>query len=378
MTHPGATWAWAGAAAAVALGITNPIALAAMLAALLLVVAAHQDRSAPHAQSLRVLLAIGVFVTAARFFLLAIFPPAGSGPVIVTLPAFRPEGWLTGMTIGGPIYVASVIAAAYDSLRLFVVLAACGSAVALTSPSRLISVLPGALYEFGVSAAIGVSLAPAAHASATAQLRMRRLRGKPTKGPRAWLAVARPMLDETLDRAADMAASMDSRGFGRAIAASPMQQRLTRTAMWAGLALVGWGVAELGFGSAPRGWLGVGVGIAAVIASMWARGQRSVRTRYQKVPWRSLDWALVLAGLGCVAGVVVDHIANPDSLRSAQNPLEWPTVPVLALLGAAALAAPALLATTQSIRFTDAPSASGRPRPMSRLHADASAEAGAW
>lgn len=349
MTHPGATWAWAGAAAGVALGITNPIALVALLAALLLVVAAHQDRTAAHAQSLRVLLAIGGFVTVARFVLLAIFPPAGAGPVVVTLPAFRPEGWLTGLSIGGPIYVASVVAAFYDSLRLFVVLAACGAAVALTSPSRLISVLPGALYEFGVSAAIGVSMAPAAHASAKAQLQMRRLRGKPTKGPRAWLAITRPMLDETLDRAADLAASMDSRGFGRSTGTPPAQRRITSAAMWAGLAIVGWGVSELGFGSATRGWPVVTSGIAMVVATMWLRGQRSVRTRYEKVGWRTLDWALLCSGLICIVAAAINHLVDPESLRSAQTPLAWPTVPVLTLVGAAALAVPAFVSTSPTV-----------------------------
>ena len=110
----------------------------------------------------------------------------------------------------------AVLAAAVDGLRLGTLMCCIGAANALANPRRALRVLPGALYELGITVVVAISIAPAAG------------REHPAGAPRPPAAgrVARrvcarcggilmPVLEDALDRSLLLAAAMDSRGYGR-------------------------------------------------------------------------------------------------------------------------------------------------------------------
>ena len=70
------------------------------------------------------------------------------------------------------------------------------------------------MYEFGVSVVIATSVLPQL-VSAVSRIRMaQRLRGQKTRGLKSFKRIAIPLLEESLARSLDLAAAMDSRGYG--------------------------------------------------------------------------------------------------------------------------------------------------------------------
>jgi energy-coupling factor transporter transmembrane protein EcfT len=71
--------------------------------------------------------------------------------------------------------------------------------------------MPIFIYEFGVALVIATSVLPQLVTSATRIKSAQRMRGIQRRG---WAGVALPLLEESLARSLDLAAAMDSRGYG--------------------------------------------------------------------------------------------------------------------------------------------------------------------
>jgi energy-coupling factor transport system permease protein len=340
--HPAAWWAWATALAVTASRTTNPVLLALVVSVTGYVVAARRPAS-PWSRSYVVFIRIGLVAIAVRMLL---FTLLGTGPgthVLFTLPRLPLPHWMAGVRLGGPVTLDGTLAAAYDGLRLGVVLICVGAANTLTSPRRLLKSLPSAVQEAGVAVTVALAFAPQA-ISAVGRLRLaRRLRGRTDRGVRSLRGLAVPALEGALDRSVDLAAAMDARGFGRR-GTTPVAVRRTT----AGLVLVG-GVAMLASSyalvdsTAPR-LLGVPLllGGAALTAAGFVIGaRRGGRTRYRPDPWRWPEWAVVAAGV--VAAVCVS-LTGTGALFPSTSPPRLPVVPLLPLVGLLVAMSPAWLA----------------------------------
>src|SRR4051795_4808482 len=212
--HPAAWWGWATAVAIAASRTTNPVTLALLVSATAFVVASRRPQS-PWSRSYVVFLRLGLIAVGIRVVLFALL---GTGPgthVLVTLPQIPLPDWMAGVRLGGPISLDGVLAAAYDGMRLAVILICVGAANTLTSPRRLLKSLPSALQEAGVVVTVALAFAPQAVASVTRLRAARRLRGRGDKGLRSLRGLAVPVLEGALERSVDLAAAMDARGFGR-------------------------------------------------------------------------------------------------------------------------------------------------------------------
>jgi energy-coupling factor transporter transmembrane protein EcfT len=75
-------------------------------------------------------------------------------------------------------------------------------------------VLPVHIYEFAVAVVIATSVLPQLVGSVKRIRMAQRLRGQNTRGFASWKRVAIPLLEESLARSLDLAAAMDSRGYG--------------------------------------------------------------------------------------------------------------------------------------------------------------------
>lgn len=339
--HPAAWWAWALMVAAAALRTTNPLVLGIMLASVALVVVARR-RPTPWARTFTTFLALGAGVMVLRLALQLVFAPSAPGQVLVRLPEAELPAWAAGVRVGGPVTAEALLRAAYEGLRLLVLLAAVGAAGSLAEPYRLLRSLPAALHEAGVALSVALTVAPQAGAASARVRDARRLRGRPTRGLAAVRGVALPVLEGALDRSVELAASMDARGFGRRGALAPGRRRLARAASAAGLlafALATYGILDTGAAT------GFGVPLlvagAALVSLALVAGGGSRRTRYRPDPWSGPEWATAASGAAVLVGVVAAARLGVDLAAPARP--ELPALPLLPAVAALAAAAPAVL-----------------------------------
>ena len=135
-----------------------------------------------------------------------------------------PNG-LPVLRIGGPVTLESLLYAVYDALRLAAILACLGAANALASPRRLLRYLPATLYDVGTAVVVGLTFAPQLLTDARAVRAARTLRGHDGHAACARLArLAVPVLETAFERSLGLAASMESRGYGRAVRVDPRRR----------------------------------------------------------------------------------------------------------------------------------------------------------
>ena len=186
----------------------------------------------------------------------------------------------------------ALVSAFNEGLQLAALLACVGAANSLASPYRLLRSMPAVLYELGVVVTVGLSFAPQATLSAQRVRDARRLRGRPHRGLAGLRGLAVPVLETALERSLQLAASMDSRGYGRRAAVLDRRRRLTQAAGLVGALALTIGVYGVLDEAAPGG-LGVpmlAVGIVLLVASLILTSARSTRTRYRPDPWRWPEW----------------------------------------------------------------------------------------
>jgi energy-coupling factor transport system permease protein len=365
--HPVAWWLWAALVAAAAMRTTNPLLLALTVAVVAYVVSARRT-DAPWARSFGFFLKLGVVVIVVRVVLEVLFGARLPGTTLFTLPSADLPSWAAAVTIGGPVTVEMVLHAFTQGLRLAVVLACFGAANTLASPYRLLKSLPAVLYEAGVVVTVALSFAPHVVIAAGRRREARRLRGRTAKGLRALPGVAVPVLEGALDRSIELAASMDSRGYGRRADLSPSVRRMAALSTAVGLlAVCGgvYGVLDSGAPSALRlPLLGAGAFVCAV--ALVAKGRRTPRTRYRPDAWGLPEWLVTACGAAALAGMAVAAAVDPSAVQTAFSPLAWPSVPMVAVAGLLVALLPAFLAprpTTATLVARGRPDAVA-PRPV--------------
>lgn len=334
LLHPGAWWLWATGLAAAAMHTTNPLLLAGIVAVVSYVVAARRQAT-PWAKSFGSFFKLALFVIAFRVVLQILLGTRYPGTVIFPLPELSLPAWAGGVTIGGPVTVEMILDAIYSSLRLAVVLVCFGAVNALCSPYRLLRSLPAVLYEAGVVVTVALSFAPQAVLALARVREARRLRGRTIRGVRGLRGMAMPVLETALERSVALAASMDTRGYGRRGDQAPGARRLTGIATGVGLLAVCVGVYLLLDASTPRvlALPVLGAGSAALSVVLFSKGRHTMRTRYRADPWLAAEWLTSATGVGVLACFIIGGYLDAASLTSSLQRLELPAVSVLPLFG---------------------------------------------
>ena len=342
--HPGAWWLWAIGLAAAASRTQNPVPLLLILAVGGLVVSARRT-TAPWAASYGAFLKLALLIIAVRIVFQAVLSTGSQGPtVLFTLPSLpMPAG--SGLKLGGQITLEAVLRALYEGLQLGVILCCVGAANALGSARRLLRYVPGALYEIGVACVIALTFAPQLVTDAQRVRASHRLRGRSTHGLGSLKRLAMPVLEGALEHSVELAAAMDSRGYGRTVDDSRVSRRVTTTLMFGGLLGICIGIYGLLDGTTSA-WLGLPmlvVGCVIATAGITVGGRRAGRTRYRNDPWAFPEW--IVAGCGAVAAVAtfVNVEIAPDQLFLS-SVVMTPPVPLLACAGILVGMLPAFLA----------------------------------
>jgi energy-coupling factor transport system permease protein len=340
--HPVAWWVWALGLAAAATRTTNPwLLLLIVLVASVTVLARRTD--APWALSFRLYLALGAVVVAVRVLFRIVFGSGYGSHVLVELPTVPLPDWAAGVTLLGPVTLDSLLAGAYDGLRLATIIICVGAANSLADPRRLLASLPPALYEVGTAVVIAFSLFPQLAESVQRVRRARRLRGAPGKGVAALRRIVVPVLEDALDRSVALAASMDARGYGRAGGQGARGRAATGAFLLLGLLGLVVGTYAYLDTTAPRvlAWPMLLAGLALAAAGFVGAGRGVTRTRYRPPSWTPADVGTAVTG---IAAAALMSVAARDVAVVLPDPASLPPLSAVALVAALVGVLPAFFA----------------------------------
>ena len=330
-----AWWIWAIGLATAVSRTTNPLLLLLVLAVLGFVIA-NRRTEAPWARAFKYYLGMALVVVVIRVGFRVIFASGvtSTDHVLFTLPHLQTPSWYAGIQLGGPVSLEATLSASVDGLRLGTLLCCIGAANALANPKRALRVLPGALYELGVAVVVAITVAPQLVESVQRVVRARRLRAGRSAGIHALRSVVIPVLEDALERSLLLAASMDSRGYGRTSNATAASRRITAGLMLAGMLGLCTGVYGLLDASTPR-YLGLPallIGGSVCAAGLFTGSRRVTRTTYRPDPWLAPEWTVTGCGVLAAVVLVVTTGHGAAELNPSFYPLHWPPLPIVPAL----------------------------------------------
>jgi len=187
--------------AAIALAIVGAVALFVFI---------RRDGS-PWNKSFALSLRIGATILAIRTVVGVLIGVPIPGRTLFTIPILHLPSWMPGIRIGGAVTLERLSSSLHEGVIIATIIALFGAATSLTSPHRLLRVTPSFIYEIGITLVIATSLFPQMASSIRRIRTAQKLRGieKVKIG-----SIALPLLEESLARSLQLAASMDARGYG--------------------------------------------------------------------------------------------------------------------------------------------------------------------
>lgn len=343
--HPWAWWCWAIGIGIGVSGTTNPLLLALIATAMVVVVMLRRS-DAPWARSVRVYLMLALFVIGMRLFFRILLGGGQGETILFTLPAVPLPDWAAGIQLGGPVTAEALVSTLYEAFRLAVMLLCVGAANALANPRQALKSVPAALYEASVAVVVALSVAPQLIESIQRVRRARRLRGDSVTSLRSLGTIAMPVLADAIDRSLALAAGMEARGFGRTrglptAGTLPVMLISSMAATLGVFLLLSSDFWQLACWLLALGLLGAGLGLRAA-------GARLRVTSYRPLPWRRRETLVAVSGV--LAAVVVlglgwldpDALSpgmlallDPAALAPTTDPLVWPALsaPMLLVVG---------------------------------------------
>jgi len=208
--HPLTLWI---ASVLLAIGVTvlnSAYVALATVGVVALLVYLRRDGS-PWNRSFNLSLRIGASILAIRTMVGIFIGVPIPGTVIFTIPRIQLPTWMPGIRIGGAVTLERLSSSLHEGIIIAAMIALFGAATSLTSPHRLLRVTPSFIYEIGITLVIATSLFPQLATSARRIRTAQQLRGIEN---RKFRSIALPLLEESLARSLQLAASMDARGYG--------------------------------------------------------------------------------------------------------------------------------------------------------------------
>jgi len=208
--HPLTLWI---ASILLAIGVTvlnSTYVALATVGAVALLVYLRRDGS-PWNRSFSLSLRIGASILLIRTVVGVLIGVPIPGTVLFTVPRIELPSWMPGIRIGGAVTIERLSSSLHEGIIIAAMIALFGAATSLTSPHRLLRVTPSFIYEIGITLVIATSLFPQLATSARRIRTAQQLRGIENQKIRS---IALPLLEESLARSLQLAASMDARGYG--------------------------------------------------------------------------------------------------------------------------------------------------------------------
>jgi len=159
-------------------------------------------------------LKLALYVIAFRVFIGVIIGVPVPGHNLFTLPTIPLPSWIAGIRLGGAVTWERVSSTVIESLNIAAIIALFGAATSVTNPRSVLRSLPPLFYELGTVLIIATTLTPQLVGNLKRIKVAQEIRGISSNRFLAWRQIAMPLLEDSLARALDLAAAMDSRGYG--------------------------------------------------------------------------------------------------------------------------------------------------------------------
>jgi len=178
-------------------------------------------------------------------------------------------------------------------------------ASSLANPRTLLKSTPSALYEIASAISVAINLAPQMISSLQRVRKARSLRGR-SKGLGAMAGTVVPVLEDAIDSSLSLAASMDSRGFGRR---GNLSRSLVLGARLSSLMAVGFltvgSFALLVGETQTAGWVLLSAGIGSSFATIRINSKSQIRTRFEPIRFQVLDGLLLIVTLAILVTAIL-------------------------------------------------------------------------
>lgn len=136
------------------------------------------------------------------------------GRTLFTIPQVQLPEMFVGIRVGGPVTSQRLLSGFDEAILLVALILIFATANALSNPHSLLRILPRRFYGVGLASVISSSVAPQAARGIERVRNARRLRGQNSRGITSWRGIALPVLEDSLERSIELAASLESRGYG--------------------------------------------------------------------------------------------------------------------------------------------------------------------
>jgi energy-coupling factor transport system permease protein len=312
MFHTWSWLAWLVAAAVPAFMLRNPLYLILVLGAAWIVYFVL-GRGSTQGGSWGSFVKLGVLLFAVTIPFNALSIHAGQ------IVLFRlPPNW---PIVGGAITVEGVISGVVSGLNLLAILVVFAAFNVAADHYQLLRATPAFLFQAGVVLSIAITFVPQMVLSAREIREAQRIRGHRFRGIRDLLPLVMPLLASSLERAIQLAETMEARGFGSAV--RPLSSRaalITELGTLAALLALLSGLFTTAYypQAGGWGWLLAGLGVGTLLAVFLLQGRQVQRSHYRHPRWQARDTILVAASVLVVAAIVAARLAEPEAL--AYNP----------------------------------------------------------
>ena len=305
-----ATWWWLGLVLALVASLNNSAPLQIAICSICIVLIAVFATSAKRKAALRNYGLLAGSIVVIRVLFRIVFNSYIPGQnTLINLPEISIHVAGIRFAFLGPVADTVILAALNDGLRLSAIIFGVAMANTIANPRKLLRSTPSALYEVATAAAVAVNLAPQMLVSINRVRKARQLRGRGTK-LRHLSALVIPVLEETIARSLDLAASMDSRGFGRRGSIGKAMVLAARFATLLGIVLLGLSsYLLLATNSNPFISFGlVAIALLLFASSLRIWGLHSVRTKLVLESRGMADYAVLIIAFGLLAVVASESI----------------------------------------------------------------------
>jgi energy-coupling factor transporter transmembrane protein EcfT len=203
-------WIWAILLSIGAVALDNVWVAVSLIVFSALLVRVRSDGS-PWSSSFWWALRIGIFIIVFRAIVGMLIGVPIPGTTLFSIPRLDLPSWMPGIRIGGAVTLERLSSSIHEGVIIATLIALFGAATSLTSPHKLLRVLPVFIYEIGITLVIATSVFPQLATSFQRIRRAQKLRG--IEG-NTFRNLALPLLEQSLTRSLQLAESMDSRGYG--------------------------------------------------------------------------------------------------------------------------------------------------------------------
>jgi energy-coupling factor transporter transmembrane protein EcfT len=203
-------WIWAILLSIGAVALDNVWVAVAIIVFSAVLVRIRNDDS-PWSSTFWWALRLGIFIIAFRAIVGVLIGVPIPGTVLFSIPRLDLPSWMPGIRIGGAVTRERLSSSVHEGMIIATLIALFGAATSLTSPHKLLRVLPVFIYEIGITLVIATSVFPQLASSFQRIRKAQKLRG--IEGAK-FRNLALPLLEQSLTRSLQLAESMDSRGYG--------------------------------------------------------------------------------------------------------------------------------------------------------------------